>query len=135
MSLFFLYCSIFELYVVQCMNTKKAKNNEDIFQVLRKIEKQPETTQRKLANDLNFSLGKLNYSLKELKKKGLVKIHNFYDNKNKLNYLYILTPKGLIEKTRLSIDFMTKKMNEYDELKKEFNQIKKDDSFKKYFKN
>jgi EPS-associated MarR family transcriptional regulator len=117
------------------MNTKKAKNNEDIFQVLRKIEKQPETTQRKLANDLNFSLGKLNYSLKELKKKGLVKIHNFYDNKNKLNYLYILTPKGLIEKTRLSIDFMTKKMNEYDELKKEFNQIKKDDSFKKYFKN
>ena len=64
-------------------------------------------------------MGKLNYCLKALQDKGLVKIENFKKNPNKLNYFYVLTPKGLAEKTMLTINYMKKKMQEYDELKKE----------------
>ena len=93
--------------------------NNDHFEVLRKINKKPETSQRELAKELGFSLGKLNYCIKALKDKGLIKIKNFEKNKNKLNYIYILTPKGLAEKTSLTINFMKRKMKEYDELKNE----------------
>ena len=95
------------------------KDNEDHFEVLRKIQKKPNTTQRKLAEELGFSLGKLNYCLKALKDKGLIKIHNFHKNPNKSSYLYALTPKGITEKTKLTINFMKRKMKEYDELKNE----------------
>ena len=93
------------------------KNNQDHFELLRKIEKKPNSTQRELAKELSFSLGKLNYCLKALKGKGLVKISNFKKNPNKLNYFYVLTPKGISEKTKLTINFMKRKMQEYDELK------------------
>ena len=96
--------------------------NEDNFNVLRKIGKNPNTSQRELANNLGFSLGKLNYCLKELKKKGLVKIENFSKNPNKINYIYILTPKGVSIKTKLTINFMKRKMQEYDDLKKEISE-------------
>mgnify|MGYP001322419292 FL=1 len=95
------------------------KNNQDHFNVLRKIRNKPESTQRQLAKDLGFSLGKLNYCLKALKDKGLIKIKNFSKNPRKLNYIYILTPKGIAEKTKITINFMEKKMKEYDELKQE----------------
>ena len=95
------------------------KDNEDHFEVLRKIQKKPNTTQRKLAEELGFSLGKLNYCLKALKDKGLIKIQNFHKNPNKSNYLYVLTPKGITQKTKLTINFMKRKMKEYDELKNE----------------
>jgi len=95
------------------------KENEDQFAVLRKIQSKPESTQRELAKDLGFSLGKLNYCLKALKIKGLIKINNFSKNPNKINYIYVLTPKGIAEKTKLTINFMKRKMEEYDELKKE----------------
>ena len=94
-------------------------DNQDHFNVLRKIQQKPESSQRELAEDLGFSLGKLNYCLKALKVKGLVKIKNFKKNPNKINYIYVLTPKGIAEKTKLTINFMKRKMNEYDELKKE----------------
>ena len=97
------------------------KDNPDHFNVLRKIQKRPESTQRQLAEDLGFSLGKLNYCLKALKSKGLVKISNFKRNPNKANYIYILTPKGIAEKSKLTINFMRRKMREYEELKKEIN--------------
>ena len=93
--------------------------NEDHFEVLRRIQKKPQASQRELAEELGFSLGKLNYCLKALKSKCLIKISNFKKNPNKLNYIYILTPKGLSAKTKLTINFMKKKMKEYDELKKE----------------
>ena len=95
------------------------KNNQDHFEVLRKVQKKPGSTQRELAEELGFSLGKLNYCLKALKSKGLIKINNFKKNPYKLNYIYVLTPKGIAEKTRLTINFMKRKMKEYDELKKE----------------
>tara|TARA_B100001093_G_C26319453_1_gene797003 strand:+ start:373 stop:669 length:297 start_codon:yes stop_codon:yes gene_type:complete len=92
---------------------------DDQFDVLRKIQKKPDSSQRELAKDLGISLGKLNYCLKALQSKGLVKIKNFKKNPKKLNYLYVLTPKGIAEKTRLTLNFMKKKMDEYNELKDE----------------
>ena len=94
-------------------------NNQDHFEVLRKLQKKPNSTQRELASELGFSLGKLNYCLKALQKKGLVKIENFKRNPNKINYFYILTPAGIAEKTKLTLNFMKRKVKEYDELKKE----------------
>ena len=92
---------------------------QDHFEVLRKIQNKPEATQRELASELGFSLGKLNYCLKALQEKGLVKIENFKKNPKKINYFYVLTPEGIAEKSKLTINFMKRKMKEYDELKKE----------------
>tara|TARA_X000000950_G_scaffold288366_1_gene404743 strand:+ start:1049 stop:1399 length:351 start_codon:yes stop_codon:yes gene_type:complete len=103
--------------IVQNMNTKKNLNDE--FEILRKLKFKNNHSQRKLAKDLGFSLGKLNYCIKSLREKGLIKIKNFEKNKNKLNYIYILTPKGIAEKTALTINFMKRKIKEYDELKRE----------------
>ncbi len=102
---------------------KEIKNN-DQFEVLRKINKYPQASQRELAKDLGFSLGKLNYCLKALKQKGLVKINNFKKKTNKINYIqYVLTPKGIAERTKLTVNFMKRKMKEYDELKNELKDI------------
>tara|TARA_B100000886_G_C20418370_1_gene490299 strand:+ start:151 stop:465 length:315 start_codon:yes stop_codon:yes gene_type:complete len=101
------------------MNNKDLRESNEHFEILRKIKKKPESTQRELAEDLGMSLGKLNYCLKALQNKGLIKLENFKKNPKKVNYLYILTPKGLAEKTKLTINFMKRKMREYDELKKE----------------
>ena len=95
------------------------KDNPDHFSVLRKIKSKPDSTQRELAEELGFSLGKLNYCLGALKDKGLIKMKNFEKNPNKINYIYVLTPRGIAEKTKLTINFMKRKMKEYDELKKE----------------
>tara|TARA_Y100001935_G_C16885376_1_gene304543 strand:+ start:229 stop:534 length:306 start_codon:yes stop_codon:yes gene_type:complete len=100
----------------------KIKNNQDSLDILRKIQKNPEVSQREMAEDLGFSLGKLNYCLKALKEKGLIKIENFKKNPNKINYFYILTPKGIQEKTRLTLNFMKRKMDEYEQLKKEISE-------------
>ena len=94
-------------------------DNQDDLNLLRQIKKKPSSSQRELAEELGFSLGKLNYCLKALKKKGFLKIENFSKNPNKINYLYVLTPKGMAEKAKLTINFMKRKMEEYDELKKE----------------
>ena len=94
-------------------------DNQDHFNLLRKINSKPSSSQRELASVLKFSLGKLNYCLKALRQKGLIKIENFKKNNNKLNYFYILTPKGFIKKTNLTLKFMKLKMAEYDELQKE----------------
>ena len=95
-------------------------DNQDNFNILRLIIKKPRVTQRELSNELGISLGKINFCLKELKKKGLIKISNFKQNKNKMNYIYLLTPKGLSQKTELTLNFMKRKMKEYDELKREY---------------
>ena len=98
--------------------------NQDQFQILRKVSKKPSSSQRELATELDISLGKINFILNELKKKGLIKISNFRKNKNKVGYFYVLTPKGISEKTKLTINFMKRKLQEYDELKKEVENTK-----------
>ena len=92
---------------------------QDHYNLLRKIKQKPASTQRELASELGFSLGKINYCLKSLKKKGHIKLKNFQNNKNKINYAYILTPRGLAIKTKLTVNFMKRKMKEYNELAKE----------------
>ena len=102
------------------------KNAQDQFEVLRKIRKTPESSQRELAEELGFSLGKLNYCLKALQKKGLVKLQNFQKKTNKISYLqYVTTPKGISERTKLTMNFMKRKMQEYDELKIELKGVNK----------
>lgn len=98
-------------------------DNLDQFNTLRKIKLKPNGSQRELALELSFSLGKLNYCLKALKNKGLIKIKNFQKNQNKIRFAYILTPKGVSQKTKLTINFMNRKMEEYDELKSEIEEI------------
>ena len=116
------------IYNVQKMNNSKKitklnfKDSE--FNLLRYISSSSEISQRKLALKMGFSLGKLNYCLKELRKKGFLKIENFKKNPNKLSYIYKLTPSGVAIKTKLTITFMKRKMKEYEELKKEINEKK-----------
>jgi EPS-associated MarR family transcriptional regulator len=92
---------------------------ENDLGILRKIAKKSNMSQRIMAEELGFSLGKLNYCLKQLKRKGLIKINNFRKNKKKINYIYILTPKGITSKTILTLNFMRKKIEEYNQLKSE----------------
>ena len=103
----------------------KDNDNIDHLNLLREIQKKPEASQRDLAKDLGFSLGKLNYCIRELNKKGLVKLKNFRNQSNKIKYLrYVVTPKGIAERTKLTINFMKRKIKEYDELKKELKKNK-----------
>lgn len=95
------------------------RQNQEFLNLLRQIASDPNASQRKLANKLGFSLGKLNYCLKSLKMKGMIKIQNFKKNPKKMNYVYLLTPKGVSEKAKLTVNFMKLKMSEYDQLKKE----------------
>ena len=100
-------------------NNNEDHNDHDNLNLLRKIKSKPNATQRELAQELGFSLGKLNYCLNALIGKGLVKIKNFKNNPKKLNYVYVLTPRGIMKKTKLTINFMKRKMQEYEELKQE----------------
>ena len=86
------------------------RQSQDNLNILIKISKKKNITQRKLASELGFSLGKLNYCINALKLKGLVKIENFKKNENKINYFYVLTPKGIAKKMSLSLIFMKKKI-------------------------
>ena len=103
--------------MVQLMNTKFSE--KDNLDVMRKIGQGRNKSQRKMAKELGISLGKLNYCLNALKKKGLIKFNNFTKNPNKSKYFYILTPRGIKEKTKLTVTFMKRMMKEYDELKKD----------------
>tara|TARA_B100000035_G_C20829493_1_gene478017 strand:+ start:122 stop:415 length:294 start_codon:yes stop_codon:yes gene_type:complete len=94
--------------------------DQENLEILRKIYKNPDSSQRELARDLGFSLGKLNYCIKALQQKGFLKIKNFQKRNDKVSYMrYILTPKGISLRTKLTVDFMKRKMKEYDELKSE----------------
>jgi len=99
------------------------KLKRDEFETLRQIDISDDNSQRKMAKNLGFSLGKLNYCLNNLKEKGLIKLKNFKNSKNKFGYGYILTPIGFTQKIKLTINYMNRKMQEYDELKSEFEKL------------
>ena len=102
-------------------------NNKDIhLDLLRKLESNPEYTQRELSQEMGVSLGKVNYCMKKLVEKGLVKLSNFSRNPNKVGYIYLLTPAGIEEKTRLTFAFLKIKLEEYKMLKDEINKLKQD---------
>ena len=102
-------------------------NNKDIhLDLLRKLESNPEYTQRELSQEMGVSLGKVNYCMKKLVEKGWVKLMNFSHNPNKVGYIYLLTPQGIEEKTKLTFKFLKIKMKEYEILKKEISILKQD---------
>ena len=93
------------------------KHSEKTFQVLDTLDREDISTQRQLADHSGISLGQVNYILKSLLKKGLVKVGNFRKNPNKIGYAYLLTPKGIETKSRLAVKFVVRKIKEYEVLR------------------
>ncbi|MGV3468700.1 MarR family EPS-associated transcriptional regulator [Limnobacter sp.] len=107
------------------MTSRQAKIQEDTYyRVMRLLEENPDLTQRELAQKLGVSVGGLNYCLKALTEKGLVKMQNFANSKNKFGYVYVLTPRGIAEKAKLTSNFLKRKMEEYEALKAEIEALK-----------
>jgi len=109
------------------MNELKIGEKEEIYyKIMRIIQEDPRLTQREMAQKIGVSLGGLHYCLKALINKGLVKIQNFNNAENKYKYLYILTPKGIKEKSLLTYFFFDKKIQEYEYLKGELENLKEE---------
>jgi len=102
------------------MTSRRNDLQEDTnFRVMQLLQENPDLTQRELAKKLGVSVGGLNYCLKALMEKGLVKMQNFTHSKNKFGYVYVLTPRGIAEKAKLTSNFLKRKMEEYESLKAE----------------
>ena len=116
-------CLIFDFYLY----FPHLMNNKDIhLDLLRKLESNPEYTQRELSKEMGVSLGKVNYCMQKLIEKGWVKLMNFSHNPNKVGYVYLLTPRGIEEKARLTFAFLKIKLEEYEMLKNEISTLKQD---------
>ena len=105
------------------MNNREKIQEEARFKILRLLHDNPELTQRELGERVGISLGAVNYSLRALIERGLVKAGNFSRNPNKLGYAYVLTPAGITEKTALTGRFLKRKMDEYEALKVEIQSL------------
>jgi EPS-associated MarR family transcriptional regulator len=97
----------------------KPVSDDVSFRVLRMLQDTPDLSQRQIASALGVSVGVVNYCLRALAQKGQIKVRNFQSSDNKLRYAYILTPRGMAEKTRLTGAFLKRKMAEYEALKAE----------------
>ena len=107
------------------MTSRQAMITEDThFRIMRILQENPDLTQRELAEKLGMSVGGLNYCLNALIDKGLVKMQNFSNSKNKFKYVYLLTPMGIAEKVALTTRFLSRKMDEYQALKLEIEALK-----------
>jgi len=102
---------------------KKNKESEIDLDILRNIEENPGVTQRRMAEELDVSLGKINYLIKSLIEKGSLIIENFKTSDNKLGYLYVITPQGMEQRRKLTLSFLKRKSEEFDKLKKEMERI------------
>ena len=109
------------------MIDRRLKSQEDNhFWVMKRLEENPDITQRELAKELGISLGGVNYCIKALMEKGLVKMQNFSHSKNKFGYVYLLTPAGIAEKTSLTARFLKRKMQEYEAIRVEIEALKEE---------
>lgn len=99
---------------------------ESRYKIMRLLEANPGVSQREVARELGMSLGKVNYSLRALMRRGWIKASNFKNSHNKAAYMYLLTPRGIEEKTRLAMLFLRWKMDEYDRLAVEIEQVRRD---------
>lgn len=93
------------------------------YKVLKILEQTPQISQRELAREMGVSVGKVNYCLKALVGKGLVKVNNFKNSANKCSYFYVLTPRGMEAKTRISVRFLQRKLDEYEALRGEIEEL------------
>ena len=112
--------------MVNRKNISSSKNSDTDLAVLRYLENKQTISQRELSNDLGISLGKINFILKALIKKGIVKAKNFKNNNNKSVYAYYLTADGLNEKAKLTLEFFKRKNTEYNKLKKELKDLQQE---------
>lgn len=96
------------------------------YKILKLVKNRPEISQRELAAELGVSLGKVNFCLKALIDVGLIKVDNFRNSKNKLAYAYLLTPKGMEEKAKVTLRFLKKKLQEYEALNNEIMLLKEE---------
>jgi EPS-associated MarR family transcriptional regulator len=111
--------------LVDVMTSRQAKLQQDTyFRVMCILQDNPDLTQRELAEKLGISVGGLNYCLKALMEKGLVKMKNFANSKNKFGYVYVLTPTGMAAKAAITHRFLERKMNEYEALKAEIEALR-----------
>ena len=101
-------------------------DDEVKYQLLKLLEQDPSLSQRAISKQMGISLGKVNYCLRALIDKGIIKARNFYKNKNKTAYSYYLTPKGFEEKTKITFRFLQSKLTEYENLKLEIEDIRKE---------
>ena len=106
-------------------DNKEEYKHEDL-NLLRHLQEKQDVSQRELAHKMGVSLGKMNYILNALIKKGIIKVQNFRNNKNKLAYTYYLTPMGVNEKAILTVKFFKRKLSEYDTIKKEIAELEED---------
>lgn len=113
------------------MTTSAQQQKKEIrFRVMRAVSRNPEITQRELANELGISLGRVNYCLKALIEKGSIKVDNFRKSENKLRYTYLLTSQGIAEKTALTRQFLKRKLEEYDRLRVDIKSLEIESRFK-----
>lgn len=104
---------------------KAAQRREDVhFRVLRLIEHQPHASQREIAEALGVSLGAINFCVKALIDKGHIKLANFKASKNKLGYVYVLTPEGIAHRTQLAVRFINRKMAEFEAIQAELDELR-----------
>jgi len=101
-------------------------NDETRYKLLKLLEQHPDMNQRELAEELGISLGKTNYCLKALIEKGWVKAGNFSRSQHKLKYAYFLTPKGIEEKARVTLQFLKRKQTEYENLVEELEELREE---------
>ena len=101
-------------------------NEEISYKLFKLIEEDPDISQRELAKEMGISLGKTNYCLKALMDKGWLKARNFKNSNNKIAYAYVLTPKGLGEKAKITARFLKRKVREYEILKSEIEQLRQE---------
>jgi EPS-associated MarR family transcriptional regulator len=107
------------------MSSQHTQQLEDLnFRVLRLLQDKPDASQRELADQLGISHGKMNYCLKALIDKGLIKLDNFQNSQHKFKYVYLLTPAGISEKAKLTRRFLRRKLQEYEQLKSEIEELK-----------
>ncbi len=105
------------------MMNASGHDEETSFQLLKVLEENPSLSQRELSSRLGVSLGKVNFCLKALVQKGHLKVNNFRNSQNKMAYAYLLTPYGVEEKTRLTMAFLKRKLQEYDRLREEIEEL------------
>jgi EPS-associated MarR family transcriptional regulator len=115
---------------VQALNIRDTEapllTDEYRYRILKLLEADPQASQRRIADELGISLGRVNYCLQALIEKGLIKVNNFRNNANKRAYLYLLTPRGIEEKATVTARFLRRKLDEYETLKRELEELQRE---------
>ena len=115
---------------VQCLNIYEILSamltDETRYRILKLLEADPQASQRRISDELGISLGRVNYCLNALINKGLVKANNFRNSENKRAYLYLLTPRGIEERARVTARFLRVKLDEYEVLKRELEDLQRE---------